>query len=178
MYTLLNLNKNIKTPRCGFTLLEMLVALAIASFIFVIIVNLLSVYLRSYATFQAVERVNAAGIVAMERMTREIKLATNVNNGSSTFDTHPGKLLLDTTIGGSAATIEFYLDGETLKIKKDGVVTGALTGERVSVDTLIFSLVGSGSSQLIKIEMDISTGSGSSTKSALFLTSALLRGTY
>ena len=175
MYTVSRLHK--RNAALGYTLLEMLVALAIASFIVVVIIQLLTVYMNSYVTYEIATRINTAGIITGERIAREVKQATSVDVGGSTFGISPGKLLLNTASGGASATIEFYLDGTTVKMKKDGTVFGVLTGENVSVDALIFYLVVSGDSQLVKIEMDISSGSGSSTRSAVFYTSATLRGT-
>ena len=163
----------------GFTLVEMLVTVAIATVLSIIITSLLAVYTKSYAVFKSANRINTATIVAGERITREIKLAQSVNMGQSMFGTHPGRLTLTTTLGTTTpSTIEFYIEGETLKLRRDGVDVGALTGGDVTVERLIFSHAQNGSSEIVSIEMNISTAQGTTTRTESFFTSAMLRGTY
>lgn len=162
----------------GFTLIEMVVFIGITVFVVAIITSLLITYVRAYVTFGAASRINTAALSAGERITREIKLANNVDVAGSVFGTHPGKLVLNTTSGGAPAVIEFFLDSTTLKIKQDGVILGALTQSGVDVDRLIFSNVSIGNAQLVRVEIDISTVVGSSTRSATFITSSAIRGAY
>ena len=169
---------NTQKNKKGFSLLETVIFIGIAVFLIAIITSLLIVYVRSYVTFNAASRINTAALSSGDRITREIKLTTSVNVAASTFGTHPGNLVLNTNPGGVPTVIEFYLDGTTLKIKRDGVIVGALTGSNVNIDKLIFWHTSLGNAQIVSYEMNIVTSAGSSTRSATFLTSSAIRGAY
>ncbi len=162
----------------GFTLIEMVVFIGVTVFVVAIITGLLVTYIQAYVAFESASRINTAALNGGGRITREVRLANNVDVAGSVFGTHPGKLVLDTTSGGAPATVEFFLDGTILKIKQDGITLGALTQSDVNVDRLIFSHASIGSAQLIRVEIDISTVAGSSTRSATFVTSSSIRGAY
>lgn len=172
-----SIKNNIRSKK-GFSLIEMIMYISIMSFVFVIIVNFLVVYGIGYNSFKASSRINASAITSLERITREIKSASSVDTGLSVLGSNPGKLVLNTTDGGSPIQIEFYVSGSAVMVKKNNVVIGELTKNNVTVDNLVFDLSTVGNSELVKVEIDISTPLGTTTKTASFLGSSVLRGSY
>lgn len=171
--------RHINKKNSGFSLIEMLVFIAVAAFVVVIIVNSLNIYLRVYGTFRATSYITTSAMDTLERMTREVKLASSVDVGLSTFDISPGVLVLNTTdSAGDPAVIEFYVDDSSVYMKRNNNIIGSLTGDDTSVNSLIFSHLTNTNSELVKIELDLQTSVGKVTKDAKFLTSAVLRSNY
>lgn len=163
----------------GFSLIEMIVMVSIVAFILVIVVNFLIIYARGYEAFQSSSRINVSGITALERMSREIKQAASVDSSASTLESSSGVLKLNTTtVSGDSATVTFSLIGDRVEIKQDGVVLGFLTRKNVSVDNLYFSLSTTTDATIVTTEINIETAYSTTTKSATFTTSNLLRGSY
>ena len=90
------------------------------------------------------------------------------------FDTSPGRL----TIVGPATTTEFYIAGDTLYVRENGAEAGALTRPGVSVDTLVFRQLDSGISSGIRIELTLSSVTGTTTKTEQFSVFSVLRNSY
>lgn len=163
-----------KQKNKGISLIETMVFIGVITFVFIAIVNFFVLFDKGYVVFKTNSNINISAITSMERMTREIKSSGSINVGDSTLGLHPGKLNLN--VGTS--TIEFYIDNNVLKIKKDNITIGALTKSNVFVDKLIFSSVTGVNSQVIRIEMDIRTNVGTTTKTETFISSSVLRGRY
>ena len=92
----------------GFSLVEMLVYVAILTLTSVVIVDSLVSMISSYRYFRVVSYVESTGVSGMERMTREIRSASSVDTGNSTLLTNPGVLTLVSTSGGVSTTTKFY----------------------------------------------------------------------
>ena len=160
-----------KTNIFGFTLIEMLVYIAILSIIAVVVINSMLSLKDSYINFKVSRNVTIAALSSIDRMTREIRLADTIT-GTSTFDVHPGVLGL--SFGGSTTT-EFYLNEGTLKISENSTEIGALTRNEATITNLVFRQLGSGSADMIRIEMTIESTVGTTTLSKDFYTGAVLR---
>src|SRR3989344_3225926 len=126
----------------GFTLVETLVYIAALVLLLVAVFGLVISLLRAYGAFARSRDLNVSAAVALERMGRDIRAAQSINLAASTLDAHPGRL----TLTEGATTTEFYLSSGTLHVRESGVEGGALTRPGVSVDTLIFRRLDSGTS--------------------------------
>ena len=163
----------------GFSLIETVAVIGVGAIILLIIFNLLSIYIDAYAIFRGASRINTSATTAIERINREVKTASTVNTGQSTLGAHPGVLVLNSTDASSTAmTVEFYIDGRVLMMKRDSTVVGALTRDDVTIDSLIFSRVTNTTSELVRVEMDLNTAVGATTRDETFITSSVLRGNY
>lgn len=165
----------VKNSKKGFTLVEMLVYVAILSVLSVVVINTSLSLARSYNSLKVSRNINSAAIISFERMTRDIRLATNVDTSTSTLNSHPGRLGLEI---GTATTSHYYLDGTTLRVIENGVDAGALTTGDVEITNLIFRTVTDNTLQAVKIEMTIESTLGNTTKTEKFYDFVTLRGTY
>jgi type II secretory pathway pseudopilin PulG len=163
----------------GFTLIEMIVYTAILGALFVLIVNTLLIVSKSYKSIKLTSDVNNSAAIALEKLTREIRLASDVNLGSSVLGVNPGRLYLSSTDeNGNPINLDFYISGGTLNLNENGALFGALTKGEVSVTNLIFRHIVSSTSQMVKIEMELTASDGSKTVSEDFYASAVLRSSY
>jgi len=158
----------------GFSLIELLIYIALLSVIVVVVVSVLLSLTRAYGAFKVSQRINNSAITALERITRDSRNAESIDLANSTFDVHPGRLTLNT----GTMTIEIYLDGDVLKVREDGVDIGSLTTQRVSVSSFVLRHLFSGSIEAIKIELTLTSSQGEFTKTERFYSAAVLRDTY
>lgn len=157
--------------KTGFTLIEMLVYVAIAAGVLAASVNSISILMKSFNNARVTSKINNSAEAAMERMTREIRNARAVN-ASSILGSSPGRLKLDTYDAfGAATTIEFYLNNGILTVAEGGGAGNPLTLGGVSVSNLVFrQITNSIISKAIKVEATINGKN--------FYDTAILRNSY
>ncbi len=138
-----------------------------------VIGSILSVY-KAFLKTKVERRVAADGDIAMETMVRSIRSSTSVDAAASTFGVSPGVLKLN--------SIKFYIAANTLEVQYGANTAQDLTSPDAKVTSLIFYRdfsSGAGiSSDIIKIEMTLQSGTGQFLKSKNFYGSAVLRGEY
>lgn len=164
---------NISQKR-GFSLVEMLIYVAILSAIMIIVVNITLALAQSFSTLKVTKTINGSAIVSIERMTRNVRSATSIDLVQSTFDAHPGRL----TFISAGIITEFYLDGDTLKVREDGVDKGQLTSNNALVKNLVFRRLFVGPIEGVRIEMTIESSQGKVVKTENFYDFVVLRGKY
>jgi type II secretory pathway pseudopilin PulG len=161
----------------GFTLIEMLLYIAILVFLLIVIINLLFNIVRSQKNFASSRSIENSSGFALERLAREIKEADSVNTGSSVFNSSPGTLTLNSTdINGTARTVQFYISSSTLHIKENGVDKGPLTQSDTRITNLVFYNLVTTNSKAIKTNFTIESGTSSSYRTDSFYLTAVLRG--
>src|SRR3989338_3295300 len=158
----------------GFTLVEMVVYLAILSLMTVLLVTTLVSLAGSFSAYQATRDVERSARDSLERMVREIRQAEQINLGASTLGTHPGVLSL--TYG--TTTVEFSLSGDRLLLRVNGAQVGPLTLEGVAVDNLVFRRSVSGKSEGVSVELSLERTRRQFTAAEDFEAFAVLRGSY
>jgi len=134
---------------------------------------------RVFAEVRAYNALRENGLIAMERMTKEIRFSSSVNYAASAFNTSTGRLSLNASDeAGNPKTVEFSLASSTLRLIEDSVNKGTLAGGGVVVTTLRFTQSTTSKSSLIKIELSLKDARATSTRAATFYGSAVLRGAY
>jgi type II secretory pathway component PulJ len=160
-----------QNKKLGFSLIESLIYIAILSVMAVVVVNALVIASKSYSNLKTSRNINNSVITSLERMTRAIKSADDIVGVESVFDTHPGKLVLQS----NATTTEFYLSNGILRIKENTVDIGPLIQKESYIDNLVFRLFDNGISKAIRIEMTISIVYKNIIKTKKFYSTAVLR---
>lgn len=169
----IRIQKSIKNK--GFSLIEMIIYVAIMAMILVVIVNMLSVMILSQKKIKSHRIIEHSVNVAFERMTREIKSAESIDFNESVFGGNPGKLVLNTyNQDGGLKQIEFFIENGILKFK-DGDLVGPLVDQKSQVANLIFYNLAEGNVRAVRIMMSISAGNGQFQKTETFYTGATIR---
>lgn len=169
--------KRTKTKK-GFSLIEMLIYVAILAIMVVLVITVTLSVSDSYGDFQVSRNVQTAAVISLERMVREIRMAESVVLGSSTFDAHPGILTLQKTGDTGIETVIFSITGQSLTVQENSEPVGVLSRGEVSITNLVFRKVDGTSSNGVKIEMTIESTRGDSTKTETFNAFAVMRGSY
>ena len=167
-----------KITKKGFSLIEMLVYVAILSVMVVMVISVTLSVSGSYGVFQVSRNVQTAAVTSLERMTREIRLADNIILGSSTFDAHPGILTLQKTGDSGIETVSFSIIGQSITVQENSDPAEALSRSDTSVTNLVFRKVDSLISSGVKIEMTVESTRGENSKTETFYAFAVIRGSY
>jgi len=165
--------------KAGFSLVEMLFYVAILTLSLIAVTQTLLVVTRSYGVLRNAQHIEKESAFSLERMLREIRDASDIDDAGSTVGSHPGVLSLRTTDAfGAARTVEFSLVSGKLSLKENGAMTGALTGTSTSISNLVFRKITTPRSKGVKIEMTMQAGSGHTARSEDFHGTAVLRDSY
>ena len=163
----------------GFSLIEMLFYIALLSLCMLAVMRTLVAVTNSYRTFRSATHVEQEAAFGFERMVREIRDASGIDDAGSTFGSHPGKLLLSTTdVSGTARTVEFSLSSGLLKLAENRVTTGFLTSTSTTISNLVFRKITTARSKGVKIEMTMQSGTTTAFRSENFYVTAVLRDSY
>lgn len=163
----------------GFTLVELLIYIGILTLALVSIVVLLTNATKIVNRVKEVKEVRSSALMALERMDREIKKASNVVVAESVLGATPGSLTLQSVDEvGNPREIMFALSGDgDLLLYYDGSSRGALTSEEVVVDEIEFHRVDNILSESAVVRMTLSHRNAPSKTETFYLT-AVLRGSY
>ncbi len=168
-------NKKLKTKnkKNGFTLIEMVVYVALIGVIFIVLFNIIFFIIRANNKIIALSRISSNAHSAMERMTYEIINSQKVYLPTSNFSSSGAQLSLVTPIGASAneeiTFVDFYVENETLFLKKEGLNPMALTSSDVLVSDMEFSYYKNDSRESVTIDMTVNPRSSAMSDSAIHL---------
>lgn len=164
----------------GYSIIEILVYLAIFTALSIVVINSFMVILFSFNTTNMNRALLESGTIAMERMSREIRQAESIEIGESSFVISPGVLQLKSTDieNGDPAIVRFETVNQALHLYKDDNDMGNLLDQNISITNLIFRRISSTNSEAVKIEMTLLYDRGQMTKSANFYNTIVLRGGY
>lgn len=162
----------------GFTLVETIIYIAAFSVLSAAALQATIVVMKSFYNLRLSQSVNVSATVAMERMSREIRNAYDIDTAQSTLGASPGRLTLKTKDEvGANTTVEFYVDSANqLNLRVAGVDNGPLVTKTVTVTNLIFRSIATTNSQAIKIEMTLHDSRGAATQNTKFYDTIILRG--
>ena len=173
---------NKKSSR-GFTLVEMLIYLAILVVVSILVVGSVVMMMRAFNRIRVARMVDDSAKLVMERLVNEIRYATSTDTGAgqSSFDSHPGKLVINTAdrVTENPTAIEFSLSGSTLRIKEGAQAYQDLTPPNIEITNLVFRRIALPSAEeAVKIEMTIKGTRGTYEKIGNFYDTVVLRGSY
>ncbi len=160
----------------GFSVLEMLIYIAILVLMLSVIMNIVISVTRSGRIIKSLRNIENSAVLGLERIGRETRQAESVDLVSSILGVSPGQLVLKGTDAlGNPRTIKFYLSSGALMFSENGVEVGALTQIEARVSNLVFRLFSGPNSQGIRTEMTIESGTSTHYRSDNFYSSAILR---
>lgn len=163
--------------------METLIYMAILVVVSILVVGSVVMMMRAFNRIRVARMVDDSAKLVMERVINEIRYATSIDTGAgqSSFDAHPGKLIINTAdrdTGNPIAT-EFSLNGSVLRIKEGALDYQNLTPSNVEITNLVFRrIVLPSNEEAVKIELTIRGIRGSYEKTGNFYDTIILRGSY
>lgn len=165
--------------RTGFTLIEMIVYVAILGIITVLAVNSTLEMTKAYVNLRVSRDMNTSATAVLERMTREIRGANDIDLAQSTLGANPGRLTLNTKDAvGADTTVEFYVENGLIKVKEGGVAKGALMTSSTQASSFIVRSLSNANSKAVKIDLTVAATRGNVSKTRNFYNTVVLRGSY
>ncbi len=166
----------------GFSLLEMLIYVALLSAFSLMVIFVLLSVASSYRALRAQVHLNTDVATIIDRLGHQIRLADGVD-GASVLNVSPGNLKLlysksqnnEGQSGAAVTSAEFYLSGGALHLKQNDTDTGALTGSNTTLSNLIFRKVGSGTAAGVRTEFTLTSVDGTASSTQNFYTFFVLR---
>lgn len=161
----------------GFTLIEVLVYVAIVAMITVVIVPYVISLGELFAQYHAKRQVLTSGMTASEHIVRNIQSAASIE----AVDTTPpsvavGTLALTT---GSGTVVHFSVTaGGRLELFHNDVSQGFLTDEDVTVTEFRVFTYNAATSDMVRVVLRLEATSGGITVDRRFAASAVMRNTY
>ncbi len=159
----------------GYSIVEILVYLAIFTIISIVVINLFITTISSFNTTNINRKLLEAGQVSMERVTREVRQAKNIDVSNSSSDSLQ---LNSTNISGDSQIIKFASESGKLNLYQDASLIGNLLPENINMTSLIFRRITTVKGEAVKIEMTLQYSVGKNTKSENFYNTIILRGEY
>lgn len=159
--------------------MEAVVYVAVLSFISVVAINSIILFQNLFLEMKKNRNLGNASELAIGRMLKEIKNATEINGAESSFGVTPGRLTLSSLdASGTAVTVEFYAENGTLKIKENGAAKGSLLPDNTTLDNLVFRQISGTRSEGVKVEMTLRDSRGKNPLVKNFYSTGVLRGSY
>lgn len=159
----------------GFTLLEILVSLAIFSFILGAVVTFLFSMNVSNSKTKSDREASENAKRALEEITYEIRSAKSIYTPTTTAN----QLSLETSryllSGESTAFIDFFLCGSSVCLRKESQDPIALTSDSVQVTNLTFSQISTGATPSVQVNLTVNSGTGDNSSSVSLTSTASIR---
>jgi hypothetical protein len=159
----------------GFSIAEMLIYIAIMTVILIVIVDMFLVVSKSNKQSSAYNSVKDSAVFGLEKIIKETRLSTSIDFGQSIFNSTSSVLVLNSEDeNGDLKIVKFYLDNGLIKVDINGEYFGPATYSDTFVSGLKFIPIDTGSSQAVKIEINI----GAENISENFYSTVVLRNSY
>jgi type II secretory pathway pseudopilin PulG len=169
------MKKNNRKNQTGFSLLEMIIYVAILAMMFLLLVRTVLSFTGSYRQLQVLRALDRSALNSLERMTQNIRNASSINAGQSSFGATPGILAVIQTKGINSTTTRFYVQNKTLQLEVNGTAVGPLTVGQTEVTSLVFRQLVS-TTTAVKIDLTLTASSGPIVRSKIFHTTVILKG--
>ena len=150
--------------KLGYSLVEMLIYVAILAFICIVVVSTITSFSQSYRNITALRLLDHSANDSLERMTRDIRASISIDLTNSLFGTSPGVLVLQ----NNSTTTKFYIFNKALQVDVNNASSGPITNSKASITNLVFTKISNSISVAIKIDMTISATDGQATKTKIY----------
>ena len=168
-----------KNSQKGFSLAELVIYVALLALFSVAMVNTLLILTKSWTTVKLAKSISISATSVLERMTREVRTATAIDTGLSTFNATSSVLVINSQdLSGAATTFKFFVSGSTLKIQKGAGSSDALTLSTTPVTNFTLRRITTSQSEAVRIELQVQSTYRGQTSTQDFYDVVQLRGGY
>ncbi len=158
----------------GYSLIELLIYIAIFAVLSIVLVRSLVTVMRTYAAGARYRALQNNGELVMERITRELRAGTSAV--TSTCATNPGTLSIASTDASSQNhTNNFVVTSGAVMLATDGGSSNAISTSQVTVTALTFCSFTTPSGAGVKTVLTLRVP-GNYPTTASFYSTILLRG--
>lgn len=162
----------------GFTLLELLIyvtgLLVIGSVLIVMVVQFYSLYKE----IVALPRADRTGLLLVDRITKELRSANQIDVFESRFGTSTGVLEFDSIIEGNTVTKIFYVENGIAKYQEGTSDPINLSSKDFTVSNFNFYSVNTPVSEAVRFNLELQFQTRNATETKSYVGFAILRESY
>ncbi len=160
----------------GFSLIEIVVYLAIFTAISILVINSFIIVIYSFREIRSNHDLLNSGTFSMERISREIRQAKNIDVINSQVNGGNILQLNSTDSSGNSVVFKFIKEGDDFNIYNNGSLVGNLLTQNVVITALSFDRISTVRSEGLKIKIVLRDIKSKSEKSESFYDTVFLRG--
>ena len=165
----------------GFSLIEIVIYVAILATLSVLAINTILTMTSTFSKARIVRRITADADGALERIVREIRLASALNLGASSLGIDPAHIVLSSarSHSDSAATVkDIGVVSGRLRLQEGSDPAVFLTSPQTRVTRFQAFRMATTRSEALKLELTFEAGAGRNLVQRNFYSTAILRGSY
>ncbi len=165
----------------GLTLIEVLIYIGIFSLMISIIVQVMSGTFYIFAQARSVRDLNNTGSSIMERISTNVRNAYDFNSTNNTFGVNPGGLSILVRDAADVSHTYTYVTTASNTMLNEQLDLGTvepLHSSKITLTNFTVSQITTGGTQGVVITIELTDNRIRPAKSAIFQTTALMRGTY
>ncbi len=165
----------------GYSLIEVVIYAALLGALAVFVANTMIISFKAFNQGRVNRRIVIDAETALERIVRESRMASSVDEVQSVLGSDSSNLALNSQVSPDDPTIivkKFFISGGRLAFQEGAGDPRFLTAPNTTVSSFFVSKADSVHSQAVKISLLLESGSGSSNTSRYFYTTGVLRGGY
>ena len=162
----------------GFTLVELLIyiagLLALGSVLTLLIVQ----FYGLYKEILSVPRADRTGLLIVDRITKEIRSAQQIDMIESQFNTSNGVLDIDSVTEGNTTEKKFFVENGIAKYQEDDDDALILSSKDFTVSNFNFTHVTTPASKAVRFNLELQFQTRNATETKSYTGFAILRESY
>ncbi len=171
------MRSNILQKNKGYSIVEIIIYASLMALLVGVIAYVINMLFIANAVVKATRRVENSSIAFSDKITREIRAASDATLVTS-YPYDNDELTLTIPSGGGTRTARFYREGDRIMVDDNGVQTGPITMSNMQVTSLHFKIMSTTTSMAIKYEVIMEGPTSTPTVSEKFYGTAVMRGFY
>lgn len=165
----------------GYGLIEVVIYTAILSALTLFVANTVLLSFSTLKSARINRRMALSAETALERIIREARMASSVDEALSVLGSDPATLVLNSVVSAennAPSSKSFFVSGGRLALRESGGEIKFLTAPKISVSSFRVSKTESVHSQTVKINLNLKPADKALAEERKFYLSAVLRGGY
>lgn len=162
----------------GFTLIELLVYISSLLVLGTVLMFMIVQFYGIYKEIVAIPRADRTGLLIVDRITKEIRSANQIDMLESQFNTTNGVLDLDVVDGATTIEKKFFVENGIAKYQEDSETPLNLSSKDFTVSNFNFSLVQTPISEGVRFTMELQFQTRNATETKSYTGFAILRESY
>lgn len=165
----------------GITFIEVVIYIAVLAILSVLAVSTILGMVSLFTKAKMLRRVTLDGETALESMTREVRMASAINDAGSVFNATSSKLALATVKSPTDPTPSskaFFVSSGRVALQADGGLVNYLVSPSATTTFFSVAKIVTPHTQAVKIVLTVQVGSGANLLARNFYSTIVLRQSY
>lgn len=162
----------------GFTLLELLLYVSGLLILGTVIIMLIVQFYSLYKEIVAAPRADRTALLIIDRITKEIRSADQINISESQFNTTSGVLDISTIENSTTTDKKFFIQNGVAFYQKNNESPEELSSDDFVVSNFNFNYVQTSVSEAIKFNLELQYQAQNATRTKSYTGFAILRESY